>query len=176
MTPIKYTLTPEDVTAAGRFGFAQIYKENFPRNMLILLAVAAVVALVINLVIGFSLDEFVEGFIMLAIVYFICFVLFFPIAWYLLIPWRSGKTFKQMPSISREQQLSWDDDAVTFSHENGQFKQPFAEFYRWGHNAEAIVIYPASHMFYTLPRRIFPDSASYDALIRRLAETKAEQL
>jgi hypothetical protein len=168
MTPIKYTLLPEDVLAAARLGFIRIYPKNLFRNAAIVIVIAAVIAGVGEYLDGFVLASFLKGFGILTAIYAGLFVALIPISWHLLLPRRTKKTFLQMPAISLEQTLSWDDEAVMISSSQGQMRVPCKEFHRWTANDKQIIIYPADHVFYVLPRRIFASQQDFVALAELL--------
>jgi hypothetical protein len=164
MTPLAYTLLPEDVLTASRVGFIRIYRRNLLRNAAIIIAIAAAIAGIGEYLNGFILSSFLQGFGILTAIYAGLFVALVPISWFVLLPQRTKKTFRQMPAISLEQTLSWDDEAIMISSSQGQMRMPCAGFHRWTGNSEQIMIYPADNIFYALPRRIFPTQQDFDAL------------
>jgi YcxB-like protein len=168
MTPIKYALLPADVLAAARLGFIRIYRKNLFRNAAIVIAIAAVISGAGEYLDGFVLASFLEGFGILTAIYAGLFVILVPITWYILLPRRTKKTFRQMPAISLEQTLSWDDEAIMISSSHGQMRVPCKEFHRWAANDKQIIIYPADHVFYVLPRRIFASEQDFAALAELL--------
>ncbi len=176
MTPIPFTLSTEDVLSAGRFGFIRAYRQNILRNSLILVFIAGLISAGIEIFDGFEISSFLELFMILVLIYTGLLLVLIPVAWFVLVPIKTKKTFQQMPAISREQTLSWDDRAIMISSSQGNMCVPYAEFHRWTANKNVIMVYPADYVFYVLPRRIFPSQEGFDELAGLLLSSGVTKL
>ncbi len=165
MMPISYILLPDDVTTGARLGFIRIYRKNALRTALTIIAIAGVISGGIELFDGFDLTAFIASFLTLSVIYLILAIILIPIIWFIVIPRKTKKTFQQMPEVSREQSISWDELAITTTNSQGNARVLFAEFHRWASNEHCVIIYPADHIFYVFPRRIFTNPHDFEALI-----------
>jgi hypothetical protein len=176
MTPISYTLLPEDVLAAGRFCFMRTYRKNIVRNAIIIVAIAGVITGSIAFFDGFDLKAFAQSFAVLVSIYTGLLIILIPIMWFVITPLKTKKTFKQMPAISREQTLSWDDTTLSISSSQGEMRAPFLEFHQYCGNSDHIIIYPADYVFYPFPRRIFPKQQDFDELAALLNSSGVKRI
>jgi hypothetical protein len=176
MTPIRFTLSEMDVLLAGRFGFLC----NFKRKFLVLaglsIAIAAIITGIPYLFLGETVDHAIRDFLILSAIYLAIVLLIGPIIYLFIVPWRARKTMRQMPALGREQTLTWDDKTITLDTDHTHAQLQMSEFHKWAGNNAMLILYPADYVFYVLPRRIFPDVDSFEALQSKFIQAGVKRI
>jgi uncharacterized protein YjeT (DUF2065 family) len=168
VTPLRYTLGPADLLSAVRFGFIRSLRHAWPRILLTMVAIAAVIAIALAVFIDGDITRAGEGFLILAGFYAAVMLVVLPGIYWLAAPAKTRKMMRQMPVLSREQTLSWDDTHVEATSSAGTLRMPFAELHQWAANDALVMVYPADHLLYAFPRRIFGDGALFAQFQARL--------
>lgn len=100
--------------------------------------------------------------------------------WLLLYFWlvghRARKQFNQISFLKREQKLSWNAQKLFFQSDNGNTHFDIDEFHQCAADSQILLLYPAEHLFYFLPRRIFKSDAQFDALVTQIRQSETKWL
>jgi uncharacterized protein YjeT (DUF2065 family) len=168
VTPLRYTLEPADLLSAVRYGFVRSLRHAWPRLLLTMLAIAAVVAIGLAIFIDGDFARAGVTFLVLASFYGVVLMLILPGLYWLAAPAKTRKMMRQMPVLSREQTLAWDDTHIEATSSAGVLRMPFAELHQWAANDAQVIIYPADHLVYAFPQRIFGDESLYNEFQARL--------
>lgn len=176
MTPITFTLTHDDVLAGNRLAIRRTVRKGAPRIALVLLLVAIGVTLIAYASNPQPVSVVAELFVKIVAIYLA--VTGFGILYLGLIAprQRARKNIAQMPAISREQTMAWDDTSITFSSEIGQATIPLRDMHQWAMDETMLLLYPADHLFYFISRRYVADPADWDSLISTLRAAGIKQI
>ncbi len=172
MTPIAFTLTEADMLAGNRLAIRRSVRKGAPRYALAVVAISLGVTLIACALqprdfadVAFLFGKIFAIYIALAFVLAILVLFFAP-------KQRAKKNFKQMPALRKGQTVAWDGTSIAFTSEYGNATIPLAELHQWaaddGANDGIVILYPADHLFYMLPARVFTTEADRDALIAAL--------
>ena len=61
--------------------------------------------------------------------------------------------------LQKEQNFRFDDEGIHAHSENGSGKVAWKDLLKWKERKEALLIYPASNLFYIIPKSIFQNEA-----------------
>jgi hypothetical protein len=89
---------------------------------------------------------------------------------------RAKKNFKQIPALSREQTVSWDDASISFISGYGNVSFPIADMHQWAADDGIVILYPADHIFYMLPSRVFENERDRESLMAALERSPVPRL
>jgi hypothetical protein len=176
VTPILYTLSEADVISGMRYGIVRNLRKNTVKLTLLVSLVSVLVSLVIFAISPGSGKDFLMLFGGLLATYAAGMLLFMICAWLFISKIRTRKSFKQMPALSREQQLSWDDSGFHIKSSSGDTKIPFDEIHQWAANSGQVLIYPSDYMHFVMPARIFEPASLIDDLTHRLEQCRARRI
>lgn len=176
MSPLIFTLTIQDAINATRLGFWTTYKSNMPKAIAIIAAIAATLALIPIFFETVTLVRYLTFFSYVFFIYIALYILFIPFCYYIIVPYRVRKQFKQMPSLSQEMQLSWTEKDFIFRSGKSVSEFPFADLHKWCANDESLTIFPTYLIHYMVPRRAFPDNATYNEFQSRLIENGVRRI
>ncbi len=176
MTPTAFTLTLDDMVAGNQLAFRRYGRKAMPRYILVMIAISLGVTLIAYAAVPRPLPEILQLFGEIFGVYAALSVVLFLFVLLVMPKQRAKKNFKQMPALSREQTVSWDSASIAFASEYGNARIPLAELYQWAADDEIVIIYPADHLFYMLPRRVFANGDDRDRLIGALESSLVRRI
>lgn len=176
MTPIAFTLTEADMLAASRLGMVSTLRANIGRLVLTLIGVSGFIAALISL---FDWDGWVglaKLFGILLAIYVAILIIALPLIWFFLVKWRVRKNMRQIAALSREQQLSWNTESFEVTSSQGNSRFPYAEIHQWAANDMSLIIYPADHIFFAFPMRMFGSEPQHSSFIEALNASTARRI
>jgi uncharacterized protein YjeT (DUF2065 family) len=176
MTPIRFTLDAADLLSAVRFGFLRSLRHAWPRIVLTMVVIAAVIAIALAILIDGDITRAGISFLIFAGFYTAVMLVVLPGIYWLAAPAKTRKMIRQMPVLSREQTLSWDHTHIEATSSAGTLRMPFAELHQWAANNALVIVYPADHLLYAFPRRIFGDGALFAQFQTRLAAAGVKRI
>ena len=71
------------------------------------------------------------------------------------VPWKTRKTFKQQKSLQREMKLRFDASGMTVESENSQGKILGADVHKWKENDRLFLLYISDPLYDMVPKRLF---------------------
>ena len=176
MTPVSFTLTLDDMIAGNRLAYRRYGRKVMARYVLAMVGISLGVTLIAYAAAPRSLAEILLLFGKIFSVYAVLSVVLILCVLFLLPKQRAKKNFNQMPALRREQSVSWDDASIAFMSEYGNARIPFAELYQWAADDGIVIIYPADHLFYMLPQRVFVNGDDRDRLIGALESSLVRRI
>jgi hypothetical protein len=165
VTPITFTLTLDDMLAANRLAMQRYVRKGLPKFSLAVVVTALVVTLIAY---AFNPKPMaVAGALFARIVALYVGVAAVGVAYVLFVAprLRAKKNMAQMPALSRAQTMEWDETTITFSSDTGHMTVPLTDVHQWAANETVLILYPADHLFYCIPRQYVTDKTSWDRLI-----------
>jgi YcxB-like protein len=176
MTPIPFTLTEADMLAGNRLAIRRYIRNGALRFVIGVIAVSAGVTMI---AFAFAPRPFADAMTLFAEILAIYTALAIALGVFIVFvapKQRAKKNFKQMPALRRGQSVVWDDAAIAFTSEYGNASIPFADLHQWAADDEIVIIYPADHLFYMLPARVFATEGDRDALIAALEASPVKRI
>ncbi len=168
MTPVTFTLTLDDMIAGNRLAIRRYVRKGAAKFAFATFIISLAVCLI---AFGMKVRPFSEALILFGKIFAIYAglgVLFAVVILFSMPKQRARKNFAQMPSLSRDQTVSWDDATIAFTSGYGNANIPLAELHRWAADDGIVIIYPADHLFYMLPARVFEGEGHRLGLISAL--------
>lgn len=80
------------------------------------------------------------------------------------IPWKARKTFRQQKSLQREMTLRFDDSGLAIEAENSQGRIPWSDFLKWKENDRLFLLYISDPLYHMVPKRLFKSSSEVDSV------------
>jgi hypothetical protein len=176
MIPIGFILTEVDLIAASQLAMLRTYNKNAFKYIVILVGVAALVSCVIAIFNWEGWMELAISFGILLAIYGGLIVLATIFSWTFFIKWRSRKNFRQIAALGREQCLRWNEHELEVTSSQGISRFPYDEIHQWAANDTTIIIYPADHLFFPFPVRIFESAAQCDDFVASLSASSARRI
>ena len=176
MTPLPYTLTVDDLVYGSRLAMRRQLATKWWKFMLFIAAVAAAVPMAIVIWNGWNAAKWFEGFRMMLAIYLPLGLAFWLFIYFWLVGKRARKQFRQAPMLSREQRVHWDDEKMFFESANGTTHFDINELHQVCADDQILLLYPADHIFYVLPRRLFESDAQFNSLVSRVKQSGAKWL
>jgi hypothetical protein len=176
VTPIAFTLTEVDMIGAGRLGMVATYRKNIVKSIGWLVGLSAVVAAII---VAFGRDDWSRFPIMFgALLLFYTLLLGFalPLVWLFVVKRNVRKNMRQIAALSREQHFSWTTEGFEVTSSQGISRFPFDEIHQWAVNDTSLILYPADHLFFAFPLRIFESEAQTNEFIAALDGSSAKRI
>ena len=93
------------------------------------------------------------------------------VSWFLYIPFKSKRTYRQYKAMSEPVQMEVRDDGLFFKRENGEGLVPWAHIVKWRCNSRIILLYPTNSLFYMVPSSFFNNVESYQSF-QQLLKTR----
>jgi hypothetical protein len=176
MTPVSFTLTSEDMIAGNRLALRRYLKKGAPRYALGVLLAAVGVTLIAYAFRAQALDRMVVVFLEILAIYAALAILLIVFLLFVAPHQRAKKNFKQMPALSREQTVSWDEGEIAFTSKYGSVSIPYGDLHQWAADEELVILYPADHLFHMLPSRVFQSETDRTALISALKNNAVKRI
>jgi hypothetical protein len=176
MTPIAFTLTEADMLAGNRLAIRRYARKGVVKFALWVIAISLAVSL---FAFAMATRPFVDALLLFAKIlgiYTAIGLIILVIILTVTPKQRAKKNFKQMPALSRGQTVSWDDTVISFASEYGNASIPLAELYQWAADGEIVIVYPADHLFYMLPARVFEAPGDRERLIATLEASGVKRI
>jgi hypothetical protein len=174
--PIAFTLTYDDILAGNTLAIRRSLRKAAPRYALGLTIAAMGVSVIAFAIKPSSFAELLLLFgkifalyIILAAAIFLLAILFTP-------KLRAKKNMKQMRALTYDQTVAWDETSISFSSDYGNARIPIIDLHQWSANDGIVIIYPADHLFYMIPSRVFADRSDWDSLITALQNSKVQRI
>ena len=168
MTPIAFTLTQADILAGNRLAIRRSVRKGLVKFALIVLGIALGITVFVYAMNPQPLAAVAELFAKILAVYSGVGAAIILILLFVMPKQRAKKNIAQMRALSREQTVAWDDTTIAFTSGYGNAQVPFADLYRWAADDGIVIIYPADHLFYMIPERVFASQSDRDTLIAAL--------
>jgi len=73
--------------------------------------------------------------------------------------WMVRRAFRQGKAMRGPNQVSWDDQAISFESANGRTTLRWEQFWRWMASKKTLLLYRDSQTMFPIPVRTFPDGA-----------------
>lgn len=89
---------------------------------------------------------------------------------FIVLPWRVTKIFKQNPALAEPTELTFADDGVSLGAGPRQIRFPWKAMQQWKWNRHFILLYHSSAHFHILPKRCFAKAEDFDLLVGMLRE------
>jgi hypothetical protein len=176
MTPVPFTLTHDDLVAGNALAIRRSLRKAAPRYAMALALAALGVTLIAFAIKPQPIADTAILFVKIFAIYWALTILIFLLAIFVAPKLRANKNGKQMPALTRDQSVSWDETAMSFASHYGSTRVPLTDFYQWAANDGIVIIYPADHLFYMLPKRIFSDHHDWDNLVSVLQNSKVPRI
>ncbi len=176
MTPITFILTEEDMIAASRLGMVATYRKNVLKSIMWLILVSAAAAAVI---VGFGGDDWTRYPIMfgaLLLVYTLLLAVALPLVWLFVVKRTVRKNMRQIAALSREQHFSWTAEGFKVTSSQGVSRFPYDEILQWAANDRSLILYPADHLFFAFPKRIFENEGQEQEFVAALECSTAKRI
>ena len=168
MTPIAFTLTEADMVAGNRLAIRRSLRKLALRELLVVIAIPLGITMLTYAIQPKPFADVLMLFVKLLGVFIALAVVFTLVLIFLMPKQRARKNFRQMPALRRSQSVNWDATSITFTSDYGNASIPLADLHQWAADDEIVIIYPADHLFYMLPSRVFGDRRDWDSLIAAL--------
>jgi hypothetical protein len=176
MTPINFTLTADDVLAGNRLAIRRSVRKGAPRFGLAILAMTGGITMLAYAIDPQPIADVAELFIKVAALYTVVAIVLLAFLLLVMPRLRAKKNIAQMPALSRQQTVSWDDTGIAFASDYGNATIPFVDLYQWAADDQMLILYPADHLFYFVSRQIVTDSADWDRLIAAIKRAGIKQI
>ncbi len=165
MTPIPFTLTEADVVAGNRLAIHRSSRKAAPKLVFWLLALTIGVTLFAYVMRPQPLDRVAQLFGQILAIYVGVAIVVGIIVLYWMPKQRARANMAQMRTLSRAQSVAWTNDTISFTADYGHATIPLADLRQWAADPEIIILYPADHLFYMIPRCAFEQQADWDNLM-----------
>ena len=176
MTPVAFTLTLDDMIAGNRLAIRRSVRKGAPKFALWIVIISVAISL---FAFGMRTRPLADALILFGKIFAIYAAIGIVIALiivFIMPKQRAKKNFTQMPALRRDQTVSWDDTSIAFASDYGNARLPFADLHRWSAGGGIVILYPADHLFYILPNRIFANNDDRDNLIAALEGSLVPQI
>jgi anthranilate synthase component II len=172
MTPVAFTLTANDMVAGNRLAVRRYVRKGAVKFAIAVVIVSLAVSV---FAFGMRTRPVADALLLFGKIFatYAVIAIVFTLGVLFIMPKRRAtKNFRQMPALSREQAVSWDETSITFNSTYGNAIIPLAELHQWAADDRAndgiVIIYPADHLFYMLPARVFATPSDRERLIAAL--------
>lgn len=71
------------------------------------------------------------------------------------VPWKTRRTFRQQKSLQRRITWNFDDSGLGIESETGQGRIPWADIHKWKENDHLYLLYVSDALYYMIPKRLF---------------------
>lgn len=176
MTPITFTLTPEDMLAGNRLAIRRYVRKGVPRFSLGLLIAAIGVTLLAYVFNPQPIAVVAKLFAKILALYMAVAAAMIVYVVFVAPRQRAKKNIAQMPALSRPQTVEWNETTITFTSENGNAAIPLTDLHQWSANDTLLILYPADHIFYLIPKYYIEDMADWDRLIAAIRRAGIKQI
>ena len=95
---------------------------------------------------------------------------YFPGWYYLYLPWRVGKVFKQQRSLREPFSIEFEDAGLRFRTPQSDGLLPWDHLHKWRESKVAFVLYHSDALFNILPKRFFGspvDESAFREILKR---------
>lgn len=100
------------------------------------------------------------------------------VLFFVIIPYRSRRIYRQQKSLHLEHQFEWDDQFLYFSSQDYEGKIRWADFIKVKESCNMLLLYRSDALFQMMPRRCFSSGKSFEdfkshlSLVRRDSRTR----
>ena len=115
-------------------------------------------------------------FAMMLAAYSILSVIGLAFVWAFYLKWRVRKNMRQISALSREQHLTWTETGFEIESSQGNTRFPYDEIHQWAANDTSVILYPADHLFFAFPKRIFESEAQASEFLAALESSPAKRI
>lgn len=161
-----FTVSPEDHESSQRL---HLRPRPFFKVLLYIVFALVAVAFVFSIADGDFLNS--DTLIMggLGIYLFVAYKFIFPRKWL--------KVYRENKILQKEQNFRFDDEGIHAHSENGSGKVAWQDLLKWKEGKDTLLIYPASNLFYIIPKSIFHIETELtsikELLVQKLGNPKA---
>lgn len=82
-------------------------------------------------------------------------IVYFAFLYYVLLPWRIRRIFKQQKSLHDRFILDLGEDELRIDSPRGNFRMKWSDFHKWKMNDKLILLYHSDAVFQMIPARVF---------------------
>ncbi len=176
MTPIAFTLTLDDMLAGNKLAIRRYVRKSSLKFAVGIIAVSLGVTLIAYAARPQPFGDVAVLFAEILAIYAVLALVICVAVLFLAPQQRAKKNFKQLPALSREQSVSWDDEAIAFTSSYGNVSFPIADMHQWAADDGIVILYPADHLFYMLPSRGFENGGDRERLIAALERSPVPRI
>ncbi len=90
------------------------------------------------------------------------------VIYYVLIPWRTKRIFRQQKTLHQPIELEFTDTHFFGSSPHGTFKMGWSDFHKWKKDDHSILVYQSAALMHMIPIRAFQSSADIELLVATL--------
>ena len=153
MNEATFTVGPDDLIAANRFHFKNLFSAE--RWTLALLVTGTLIAL---LAYGLDLGLETKDYLYIFATVWVFVIGICVLGWFS-IPRQARRSWMQAKRLLIETKARWDSEGITFENARGNSRVPWTDYHRWAADDRSILLYQDDRSFFTLPLGQLPADA-----------------
>jgi len=91
-------------------------------------------------------------------------ILYVGLFFFVYIPWKTRRTYKQQKSLQREAKMTFDESGFSAANEFGSGITPWSDYVRWKENDHLFLLYISDPLYHMVPKRMFSKTDDVDQL------------